>query len=230
MKILIVEDDENIFRILKNELESWNYEVLGISNFNKVIDEFLNFRPHLVLMDIILPYNNGYFWCGEIRKVSNVPIVFISSKNENMDIIMGMQFGGDDYITKPLDLNVTLAKIKAILRRSYDFVNSVDFLSFGEVYLFMDENKLKFNEKEISLTNTENIILRVLFRAKGQVVKREAIMEKCWHGDDYIDDNTLAVNITRLRKKLSDINLKDFIQTKKGQGYYLNLSDDEGEV
>lgn len=225
MKILIVEDDENIFEMLKRELLLWNYEVCGISNFNKIVEEFLDYQPHLVLMDIMLPYNNGYFGCEEIRKLSNVPIIFISSKSENIDIVMGIQFGADDYITKPIDLNVTLAKIKAILRRSYDFTKDIDFLNFGEVYLYLDKNKIKFKEKEISLTNTEKLILETLFKAKGSIASRESIMEKCWHGDDYIDDNTLAVNITRLRKKFSDIELKDFIQTKKGSGYYLNFKE-----
>ena len=200
MKILIVEDDENIFEMLKKELLLWNYEVKGISNFNQIVEEFVEYQPHLVLMDIMLPYNNGYFWCEEIRKHSNVPIIFISSKSENIDIVMGIQFGADDYITKPIDLNVTLAKIKAILRRSYDFTKDFEFLSFANVFLYMDKNKVKYNGNEISLTKTE----------------------KCWHGDDYIDDNTLAVNITRLRKKFADIKLNDFIQTKKGSGYYLN--------
>lgn len=222
MKILIVEDDENIFEMLKRELLLWNYEVRGISNFNQIVEEFVQYNPHLVLMDIMLPYNNGYFWCEEIRKHSNVPIIFISSKSENIDIVMGIQFGADDYITKPIDLNVTLAKIKAILRRSYDFTKDFEFLSFANVFLYMDKNKVKYNDNEISLTNTETMILGTLFKAKGGVASRESIMEKCWHGDDYIDDNTLAVNITRLRKKFADINLNDFIQTKKGSGYYLN--------
>ncbi len=222
MKILIVEDDENIFEMLKKELLLWNYEVKGISNFNQIVEEFIEYQPHLVLMDIMLPYNNGYFWCEEIRKHSNVPIIFISSKSENIDIVMGIQFGADDYITKPIDLNVTLAKIKAILRRSYDFTKDFEFLSFANVFLYMDKNKVKYNGNEISLTNTEMTILETLFKAKGGVASRESIMEKCWHGDDYIDDNTLAVNITRLRKKFADIKLNDFIQTKKGSGYYLN--------
>ena len=222
MKILIVEDDENIFEMLKKELLLWNYEVKGISNFNQIVEEFIEYQPHLVLMDIMLPYNNGYFWCEEIRKHSNVPIIFISSKSENIDIVMGIQFGADDYITKPIDLNVTLAKIKAILRRSYDFTKDFEFLSFANVFLYMDKNKVKYNDNEISLTNTETTILETLFKAKGGVTSRESIMEKCWHGDDYIDDNTLAVNITRLRKKFADIKLNDFIQTKKGSGYYLN--------
>ena len=148
MKILIVEDDENIFEMLKKELLLWNYEVKGISNFNQIVEEFIEYQPHLVLMDIMLPYNNGYFWCEEIRKHSNVPIIFISSKSENIDIVMGIQFGADDYITKPIDLNVTLAKIKAILRRSYDFTKDFEFLSFANVFLYMDKNIIKHNDNE----------------------------------------------------------------------------------
>lgn len=222
MKILIVEDDENIFIELKKELVSFGYEVSGISNFNNIVEEFLEFKPHLILMDIILPYNNGYFWCEEIRKLSNVPVIFISSRSENIDIVMAMQFGGDDYITKPFDLGVALAKIRAMLRRTYDFTNVIDSLNFKDVYLFLDESKLKFLGEEINLSRTELIILEVLFKAKGSVASREIIMEKCWNGDDYIDDNTLAVNITRLRKKLSSIGLENFILTKKKLGYYLD--------
>lgn len=223
MKILIIEDDKNIFEMLKTELLLWNYEVYGISNFNKIIEEFLDYQPHLVLLDIMLPYNNGYFWCEKIRKFSNVPIIFISSKSENIDIVMGIQSGADNYITKPIDLNITLAKIKAILRRSYDFTKDIDFLIFEDVYLYTDQNKIKFKENEILLTNTEKLILETLFKSKGSIASKESIMEKCWHGNDYIDGNTLAVNIARLRKKFSDIDLKDFIKTKKGNGYYLNF-------
>lgn len=225
MKIFIVEDDTNIFNSISKELKTWNYEICGVKNFSNITEEILNESPHLVIMDIVLPYNNGYFWCSEIRKYSNVPIVFLSSKSENMDIVMAMQFGGDDYITKPFDLGVLVAKINAILRRTYDFSNITNTINFKDVVLNLEKIELQYNNENVSLTKTEMIILESLFRAKGNVVLREVIMEKCWNGDDYIDDNTLSVNITRLRKKLSEIGLNDFILTKKKLGYYLKLGD-----
>lgn len=222
MKIFIVEDDINIFENLSRELVSWGYEVYGVNNFNEITQEVVSVNPHLVLMDVILPYNNGYYWCSEIRKHSNVPIVFLSSKSENMDIVMAMQFGGDDYITKPFDMSVLLAKVKAILRRTYDFSGIADNLNFKNVILHLDRIELSYNDEIVELTKTELVILETLFRANGKVALREVIMEKCWNGDDYIDDNTLSVNITRLRKKLSNIGLENFICTKKKVGYYLS--------
>lgn len=222
MKIFIVEDDLNIFESISNELKTWNYEVCGVKDFTKITEEVLNESPHLVLMDIVLPCNNGYFWCSEIRKYSNIPIVFLSSKSENMDIVMAMQFGGDDYITKPFDLGVLVAKISAILRRTYDFSNITNTISFSDVVLNLEKIEISFKDKKVDLTKTEMIILESLFRTNGNVVLREVIMEKCWNGDGYIDDNTLSVNIARLRKKLIDIGLEDFILTKKKVGYYLS--------
>ena len=222
MKILIIEDDIAIFEALKKELESWNYEVRGISNFNEIIEEFNQFKPHLVLLDIMLPFNNGFYWCAEIRKISKVPIVFISSKSENIDIVMAMQIGADEYITKPLDLSISTAKIKALIRRSYDFSNLMDYLNIADVYLYTDKASIEKNGKSVDLTKTELVIMQALFMAKGNVVSRENLIEKCWKGDEFIDDNTLAVNITRLRKKLSSIGIDDFIATKKKQGYFLH--------
>lgn len=222
IKILIVEDDEIIANVMKRELEKWNYQVILIDDFNNVMNLFRAEKPQLVLLDIVLPYFNGYYWCQEIRKESKVPIVFISSKGENMDIVMGVQTGGDDYITKPIDMFVMVAKIQAILRRSYDFVTEIKILNYNQVSLDLGESRVLFEEQNMELTRTELQIMESLFRAKGQIVSREKIMEKCWSGDHYIDDNTLAVNVTRLRKKLDAIGLDNFIITKKGQGYTLN--------
>lgn len=223
MKILIVEDDNNIENILANELIKWGYDISTISNFNNVAKEFEESKADLVLMDIILPYFNGYYWCQEIRKISNVPIIFVSSKSENMDIIMAMQFGGDDFIIKPINLDIMIAKIQAILRRSYNFSNEIRYLEFGNVRLHLLESKVIFENKETSLTKTELLILEELFRAQGNIVSREKIMDKCWQSDNFIDDNTLAVNMTRVRKKLSMIGLESFIITKKGMGYMLAI-------
>lgn len=221
MKIMIVEDDEIIKSSLKTELEKWGYEVYCLENLDNVVAEFQSEKPQLVLLDIVLPFFNGYYWCQEIRKISKVPIIFISSKNENMDIVMAMQFGGDDYITKPINLDVTIAKIQAMLRRSYNFVNDIDYLSFGKIQLILSETKVDFSGMNVDLTKTEMMILESLFKEQGGVVSREKIMDRCWQGDNFIDDNTLAVNVTRLRKKLSSIGLDGLVMTKKGYGYYL---------
>ncbi|SFE55229.1 response regulator transcription factor [Peptostreptococcus sp. D1] len=221
MKIMIVEDDEIIKSSLKAELEKWGYEVYCLENLDNVIAEFQSEKPQLVLLDIVLPFFNGYYWCQEIRKISKAPIIFISSKNENMDIVMAIQFGGDDYITKPINLDVAVAKIQAMLRRSYSFVNDIDYLSFGKIQLILSETRVDFSGMNVDLTKTEMMILESLFKEQGGVVSREKIMDRCWQGDSFIDDNTLAVNVTRLRKKLSGIGLDGLVMTKKGYGYYL---------
>ena len=222
MKIFIVEDDNDIAEILANELSVWGYDTVCVKDFNKVLDEFKSEKPELVLMDIILPYFNGFYWCQKIREISKVPIMFISSKSEDIDIVQAMQFGGDDYIVKPINIQIVRAKIVALLRRSYDFVEETDYLIFGNVKLLLSAAKLEFMGKVAELTRTELMILETLFKDKGAVSKREKITDKCWQEENFIDDNTLAVNMTRLRKKLAEIGLDDFIQTKKGIGYFLN--------
>lgn len=230
MKILIVEDDENIVRVLNDNLKKWGYDVLAAENFNDVMKTFQNFKPQLVLLDIVLPFFNGYYWSNEIRKVSTVPIIFISSKAEDGDIVMGIQSGGDDYITKPLNMDVLIAKIQAVLRRSYNFVNEIEYLEFADVQLYLSESRVEYCNKSANLTKTELLIMNILFRKQGGIAKREEIMDKCWQSDNFIDDNTLAVNITRLRKKLHNIGLSDFIKTKKGSGYFIEGNIDGGFV
>ncbi|MBC2575130.1 response regulator transcription factor [Peptostreptococcus canis] len=222
MKIMIIEDDLIIRESIGNELKKWGYNVYCVDKFDNITEIFTNENPQLILLDIILPFYNGYYWCQEIRKLSNVPIIFISSKNENMDIVMAMQFGGDDYISKPINLDVTVAKIQAVIRRCYNFTKDIDYLSFGEVQLFISESKVCFKEEEATLTKTELLILEILLKSQGDIVSREKIMDRCWQGDSFIDDNTLAVNITRLRKKMNRIGLEGIIQTKKGKGYFMN--------
>ena len=222
MKILIVEDDNDIAEILANELSVWGYDTVCVKDFNNVLDEFKSEKPELVLMDIILPYFNGFYWCQKIREVSKVPLMFISSKSEDIDIVQAMQFGGDDYIVKPINIQIVRAKIVALLRRSYDFAEETDYLAFENVKLLLSAAKLEFMGKVAELTRTELMILETLFKDKGAVSKRDKIMDKCWQEENFIDDNTLAVNMTRLRKKLAEIGLDDFIQTKKGIGYFLN--------
>ena len=221
MKIFIVEDDENIVELLGDELRQWGYETKAVRDFNDVANEIGRYNPNLVLMDITLPYYNGFYWTQKIRQNSNVPIIFISSHNNQVDMVSAMQFGADDYITKPIDINLTRVKIQAILRRTYEYTMPVDKPVFEGISLDISKAKLLGEGFCIDLTKTELLILEYLFNMRGQIAKREDIMNHCWQGDDFIDDNTLAVNITRLRKKLRGVGYKEFIQTKKGMGYYL---------
>ena len=221
MKIFIVEDDENIVELLGDELRQWGYETKAVKDFNDVANEIGRYNPNLVLMDITLPYYNGFYWTQKIRQNSNVPIIFISSHNNQVDMVSAMQFGADDYITKPIDINLTRVKIQAILRRTYEYTMPVDKPVFEGISLDISKAKLLGEGFCIDLTKTELLILEYLFNMRGKIAKREDIMNHCWQGDDFIDDNTLAVNITRLRKKLRGVGYKEFIQTKKGMGYYL---------
>lgn len=218
-KIYIVEDDEVIARTIKKQLEGWDYEVRCTTDFSKIMQEFTEFEPHLVLMDVKLPFYNGYYWCGEIRKVSKVPVIFVSSASDNMNIVMAVNMGGDDFIAKPFDMDVLTAKIQAMLRRSYDFVGQSSVLEHKGAMLNLTEATLIFKEEKVELTKNELKILQVLMENKDKVVSRDIIMTKLWEDDSYVDENTLSVNINRLRKKLEAIGLEDFIITKKGIGY-----------
>lgn len=221
MKILIIEDEKNIALLLSKELEQWGYTTKGIEDFNNIMSEVSEFEPSIILMDITLPYYNGYYWTQKIRQESNVPIIFISSHTESIDMIQAIQFGADDYITKPIDIAVVRAKIQAILRRTYDYAIETDRLNFNGLTLNLSSARLEGAEFSIDLTRTELLILEMLFQSKGQIAKREKIIDHCWQSEDFIDDNTLAVNIARLRKKLATVGLTELIHTKKGIGYYL---------
>lgn len=218
-KIFLVEDDEVIARTIKKHLEGWDYEVCCTKDFSEIMKEFSEFDPHLVLMDIKLPFFNGYYWCSEIRKVSKVPVIFVSSAADNMNIVMAVNMGGDDFISKPFDLDVLTVKIQAMLRRSYDFVGQSSVLEHKGALLNLTEATLVFHEEKIELTKNELKILQILFENKDKVVGREIIMTRLWEDDSYVDENTLSVNINRLRKKLEAIGLEEFIITKKGIGY-----------
>ncbi|MDK2807764.1 MAG: two-component system, OmpR family, response regulator protein BraR/BceR [Clostridiales bacterium] len=221
-RVMLVEDDEVMRRTIAKYLESWDYEVLEADDFKQVMASFLSFRPQLVILDITLPFFNGYHWCSEIRRVSKVPILFLSSASDNMNIVMAMNLGGDDFIAKPFDLEVLLAKIQALLRRTYDFSMNESLISHRGAIFNVEEHTLSFGEDKIALTNNEDRILRLLLDNKGRVVDRETIMMRLWESDSFIDDNTLTVNVTRLRKKLEAIGLADFITTKKGRGYMVD--------
>jgi len=197
----------------------WGYEVECVTDFQDVLGHFVRFDPQLVLLDISLPFYNGFHWCSEIRKVSKVPIIFISSASDNLNIVLAMNMGGDDFIVKPFDLTVLAAKIRALIRRTYDFAGQTNLLEHRGAILNIGEGTLTYQGEKVQLTRNEHRILQLLLENKGQVVSRDALMNHLWETDSYIDDNTLTVNVTRLRRKLEAVGLEDFIVTKKSMGY-----------
>lgn len=218
-RILIVEDDPVIAGAVKRQIEVWGCEARTAENFADVTADFRSFAPHLVLMDIGLPLYDGYHWCAEIRKISRVPVIFLSSASDNMNILMALNMGGDDFIAKPFDLNVLTAKVQALLRRTYDFAVQSEVLECGGAVLHPDEATLAVGGRRIDLTKNELRILHLLMENRGRFVRREDIMNRLWETDCYVDDNTLTVNMTRLRHKLDAAGLAGFIRTKKGVGY-----------
>lgn len=220
-KIMIVEDDPGIASAIAEQTRMWGYDTQYVKNFREVLNEFIEYAPHLVLLDISLPFFNGYYWCAEIRKVSKVPIIFISSAGDNMSIVMAMNMGADDFIAKPFDQSVLIAKIQAMLRRTYDFASSVPVLEHRGALLNTGDNTLSYNGQAIELTKNEYRILLALMKNKGKVVSRENLMERLWETDCFVDENTLTVNVNRLRKKLDSAGLPNFITTKFGVGYLI---------
>lgn len=220
-KILIVEDDRVIADKMKEHLEKWDYEVVCVQDFKRVQEEYTAFDPQLVIMDIILPFYNGFHWCTQIRQISSVPILFLSSASDNMNIVMAMNMGGDDFVEKPFDRNVLTAKIQALLRRAYSFTGQLNVLEYRDVILNLNDAAVTFHGERMELTKNDFKILQILMENAGKIVKRDRIMERLWESDEFIDDNTLTVNMTRLRKKLESIGICDFIATKKGIGYVI---------
>lgn len=218
-KLFIVEDDEGIASEISKLGANFGFETKICRDFHNVVKEFEAESPHLVLLDIGLPFESGYHWCLEIRKISKVPIIFISSASDNLNIVMAMNMGGDDFIAKPFDTGVLIAKINSLLRRSYDYSPEASVLSYNGVSLNTGDNTLSYGDKKIELTKNEYRILLCLLENKQKVVSREKLMERLWETDCFVDDNTLTVNINRLRKKLESEGLKDFITTKFGIGY-----------
>ena len=212
---------ELIARSIREHLQAWNYDVCCVEDFSNVVAEFVRFDPQLVLMDITLPFFNGYHWCSEIRKISKVPVIFLSSAADNMNIVMAVNMGADDFIPKPFDLEVLTVKIQAMLRRSYDFAGTGSMLEHKGAILNLNETTLTYQEQKIELTKNEFRILEILMENKEKVVSRETLMTKLWESDNYVDENTLSVNVNRLRKKLEALGLEEFILTKKGIGYRL---------
>ncbi|MGN0546705.1 MAG: response regulator transcription factor [Acutalibacteraceae bacterium] len=220
-RLFIVEDDRGIAEAVKSQAEKWELEVKCAQNFRNILSEFSEFEPHIILLDISLPFFNGYHWCTEIRKVSKVPLIFISSASDNMNIVMAMNLGADDFIAKPFDQSVLMAKINALLRRTYDFSSSVSIFEHRNALLNTADNTLTYSGEKIPLSKNEFRILYILMSNKGKVVSREKIMEQLWETDCFVDENTLSVNINRLRKKLGSFGLEDFITTKFGVGYII---------
>lgn len=221
-KILVVEDDLVIARTLTSHLEKWGYEAQNITDFKDVMGTFAKFQPHIVLMDIGLPFFNGYHWCTQIRGISKVPVIFLSSMSDNMNIVMAINMGGDDFITKPFDLNIVTAKIQALLRRTYSFgADNTNIIEHNGGILNINDTVFTYRDAKVELTRNEFRILQKLMENCGKVVSRDDIIQLLWENESFIDDNTLTVNVTRLRKKLDDAGLENFIQTKKGMGYMI---------
>ncbi len=218
-KIFIVEDDAVIAGEMARQIEAWGFGTAIVQNFENVVAEFAECDPQLVLMDVSLPFFNGYYWCSEIRKISKVPIIFISSASDNMNIVMAVNMGGDDFIAKPFGMEVLTAKIQALLRRTYNFPAPSRLLECSGAVLNLSDATLSYENEKTELTKNEFRILQLLIENKGHIVSRETIITKLWESDSFVDENTLTVNITRLRRKLESLGLTDFIATKKGIGY-----------
>lgn len=220
-KLFIVEDDDGIANAVTAQARAWNYEVYRAENYQDIMAEFVKEAPQMVLLDITLPFFNGYHWCAQIRKVSKVPILFLSSAGDNMNIVMAMNMGADDFLVKPFDFSVLMAKIQALLRRSYDFAGSLPVMEHKGVMLNTGEQVLLYGEKRLELSKNEYRIILCLMENRGQVVSREKLMQRLWETDCFVDENTLSVNVNRLRKKLEGIGVHDFIATKFGEGYQI---------
>lgn len=218
-RLFVVEDDPGIAGAICERARLWGLETRTVSDFRRVLEEFSAFQPHLVLLDIILPCYDGYHWCTELRRVSRVPIVFLSSASDNMNIVMAMNLGADDFICKPFDGGVLMAKVQALLRRSYDYAGAVPVLEHRGAFLDTGDNSLRVGSEAVSLSRNEYRILLCLMENKGKVVSREKLMQRLWETEQFVDENTLTVNVNRLRRKLDGVGLKDFIATRFGVGY-----------
>lgn len=219
-KIFLVEDDATIVSVIQRHLTQWGLECSIVEDFQHVMEEYQALQPDLVILDISLPHVNGFYWCQEIRKASEVPIIFLSSAKDQMNQVMALNMGADEFIEKPFELNILLAKVQALLRRSYQYGQQLTY-SFGDYQFVPAINQIQSAKDHLPLTPNESRILSVLFATQGQIVPREQIIETLWQSDDFIDNNTLAVNLTRLRKKLKDFDIDGLIQTVKNKGYLI---------
>ncbi|WP_309252360.1 response regulator transcription factor [Paenibacillus spongiae] len=222
MKILIVEDDPTICDIVGETLARWGFEIVQAEDFDKVLTLFLHESPHLVIMDINLPSFDGFYWCNKIREVSKVPLIFLSSRDTSLDMVMSMNMGGDDYIQKPFHTDVLLAKINALLRRTYSYPEPrSNIMEHDGVVLSLDDGDARIDGQKADLTKTEFLILNILMKHKGMIVDRKKLMRSLWEDESFVDENTLSVNMARLRKKLAELGKDNFIMTKKGRGYII---------
>lgn len=223
MDIFIIEDDKALSREISLILNKWGYSTSEVKNFENITEEVLHCNPKLILMDINLPCYDGFYWCSQIRNFLKVPIIFISSRDNDMDVIMSINMGGDDYIIKPFSPQILVAKIQAILRRTYSYNNELksDIIKFKDITLNFVEGKVYFKGESVDLTKNELKIMYILMENQERIVSRDEIIEDLWDTDEFISENTLTVNVNRLRKKLSSIGLENFIETKKGQGYII---------
>lgn len=221
-RIMMIEDDEKIRRIAADTLKKWQYDVVEVTEFDQVLTEFKQSDPHLVLLDINLPVFDGYYWCQQIRSVSKVPIIFLSSRNQNMDIIMAINMGGDDFIQKPFDLDILVAKISALIRRKYTYQEDENSkLIHQGLKLNVTNSTIEYNDKSTELSRNEFILLQLMMRNIGKILSREDLMQALWNEEQFVDDNTLTVNVNRIRRKISALGLEDFIVTRKGMGYMI---------
>ncbi|MDT6276855.1 response regulator transcription factor [Enterococcus faecium] len=219
-KIMVVEDEEIIRQLIMEKLEKWQFETFGTTDFNQVFSDFEREEPQLVLLDINLPVLDGYYWCQKIREVSKVPIIFISSRNTNMDMIMAMNMGADDFVTKPFQIDVLIAKINALLRRSYNYTElSSEMMSHNGITLNVDNGSMEINGEIIDLSKNEYRLLFILMKHNGKILSREKLLRALWDDERFVDDNTLTVNINRLRRKIEQAGIQGYIETKVGQGY-----------
>lgn len=221
-KIMMIEDDEKIRKIVADTLRKWQYDVVEVTQFDQVLTEFERNNPHLILLDINLPVFDGYYWCQQIRNVSKVPIIFLSSRNQNMDIIMAINMGGDDFIQKPFDLDILITKIGAIIRRKYTYQEDENIRFFHRgLKLHVTNSTIEFNGQTADLSRNEFILLQLMMRNIGKIVSREDMMQALWSEEQFVDDNTLTVNVNRMRRKVTALGLNDFIVTRKGMGYLI---------
>lgn len=218
-KIFIIEDEEKIKTELSTFLERYGYKTKTVENFENVVCEALDYNPTLILLDINLPYYDGYYICKEIRKRSNVPIIMVTSRDSDVDELMSMNLGADDFITKPYNTQILLARIASIIRRTYN--KDIELFEYKDLKYNLSQSEAEFNGKKIELTKNESKILYVFMKNQQKIVSRDKIMKELWQSDEFVDDNTLTVNINRLRKKLEEIGATNYLQTKRGQGYIL---------
>lgn len=218
---MIVEDDEKIRKIVADTLRKWQYDVVEVTSFEEVMDDFITVQPHLVLLDINLPLFDGFYWCQQIRSISKVPIIFISSRNQNMDVIMAINMGGDDFVQKPFDLGVLVAKVSALLRRNYTYQDESLQLAHRRLIFHLSNSSVQYGDHTTELTRNEFIVLQTMMRNIGKIVSRDDLMQVLWNDEQFIDDNTLTVNVNRLRRKIAVLGIEDFIVTRKGMGYII---------